>query len=40
MNPESGQLRQYSKFVMRLMPKVLKQQYFPNNPEVWSDGVA
>ena len=38
MNPESGQLRQYSKFVMRLMPKVLKQQYFPNNPEVWSDG--
>jgi hypothetical protein len=37
-NPESGNMRQYSKFVMRLMPKILKQQYFPNNPEVWTDG--
>lgn len=37
-NPASGELRQYSKFVFNLMPKILKQQYFPNNPEVWTDG--
>ena len=34
----SGNMRQYSKFVMKLMPKSLKQQYFPNNPEVWTEG--
>lgn len=37
-NPESGELRQYSRFVFNLMPKILKQQYFPNNPEAWTDG--
>lgn len=37
-NPDSGILRQYPRFTMKLMPKVLKQQYFPNNPEVWTDG--
>lgn len=37
-NPNSGELRQYSRFVFNLMPKVLKQQLFPNSPENWTDG--
>lgn len=37
-NPDSGELRQYSRFVFNLMPKILKQQLFPNSPEHWTDG--
>ena len=36
-NPQNG-LRQYSKFVFGLMPKSLKQEFWPDNPEVWIDG--
>lgn len=32
------QIRPYSSYVLRLMPKALKQWYFPNNPEVWTEG--
>lgn len=35
---DSTKLRPYSTYVLSLMPKPLKQQYFPNNPEVWTDG--
>jgi hypothetical protein len=35
-NPE--EMRPYSAYVLRLMPKPLKQQYFPKNPEVWTEG--
>jgi hypothetical protein len=35
---ETGQERPYSSYVLNLMPKALKQQYFPNNPEVWTEG--
>lgn len=35
---ETGELRPYSTYVLRLMPKALKQWYFPNNPEVWTEG--
>lgn len=38
LDKSSGQIRKYSKYVLDLMPKALKQEYFPNNPEVWSDG--
>jgi len=38
LNPGGGELRQYPKFTLKLMPKVLKQQFFPNNPEIWTDG--
>lgn len=30
--------RQYSRYVFNLMPKALKKEYWPNNPELWSDG--
>lgn len=30
--------REYSRYVVSLMPKALKQQYFPHNPEVWTEG--
>lgn len=36
--PGSGKMRQYSKFVFNLMPKALKQQFWPDNPETWTDG--
>ena len=39
LNPESGELRPYSRFVFNLMPKILKQQYWPHNPETWTDGM-
>lgn len=35
---DASRMRQYSAYVLRLMPKALKQQYFPNNPEVWTEG--
>lgn len=35
---ETGEIRPYSTYVLRLMPKALKQWYFPNNPEVWTEG--
>lgn len=35
---ETGELRPYSAYVLRLMPKSIKQWYFPNNPEVWTEG--
>ena len=31
-------IRPYSTYVLGLMPKALKQEYFPNNPEVWTEG--
>lgn len=37
-DPETGIIRPYSTYVLSLMPKVLKQEYFPNNPEVWFEG--
>lgn len=33
-----GQTRKYSSYVLSLMPKALKQEYFPDNPEVWTEG--
>ena len=36
---ETGEIRPYSRYVVeQLMPKALKQEYFPNNPEVWTEG--
>lgn len=35
---KTGEIRPYSTYVMNLMPKSLKQEYFPNNPETWTDG--
>ena len=36
---DTGEIRPYSKYVVeQLMPKALKQEYFPNNPEVWTEG--
>jgi len=35
---DTGEMRPYSTFVMAQMPKALKEWYFPNNPEVWTEG--
>ena len=35
---DTGELRPYSTFVLAQMPKALKQWYFPNNPETWTEG--
>ena len=35
---ETGEDRAYSRYVFGLMPKALKQWYFPNNPELWYEG--
>lgn len=36
---DTGKLRDYSRYVVeKLMPKALKQFYFPNNPEIWTPG--
>ena len=38
-DPNTGIVRPYSKFIVeQAMPKSLKQEMFPNNPEVWTDG--
>jgi len=37
-DPETGILRPYSTYVLSLMPKALKQEMFPNNPEMWYEG--
>ncbi|MFW6015139.1 MAG: hypothetical protein ACOCRK_01725, partial [bacterium] len=37
-NPKNGKKRPYSTFVLGLMPKSLKQEFFPYNPEVWTEG--
>lgn len=37
-DPKSGILRPYSTYVLNLMPKSLKQEYFPYNPEIWNEG--
>ena len=38
-DPETGKIRPYSTFVLtQAMPKILKEQMFPNNPEVWTEG--
>lgn len=38
-DPKTGIVRPYSKFIIeQAMPKALKQEMFPNNPEVWTDG--
>lgn len=31
-------MRPYSTYVLRLMPKSLKQEMFPDNPEMWTEG--
>lgn len=39
-DPETGIERPYSRFIIETnMPKVLKEEMFPNNPEVWTDGI-
>lgn len=36
---KTGEVRPYSRFVLeKQMPKALKQEFFPNNPEVWTEG--
>lgn len=35
---DHSRTREYSRYVVGLMPKALKQQYFPHNPEVWTEG--
>ena len=37
-DPETGIIRPYSTYVLSLMPKALKQEMFPNNPEMWFEG--
>lgn len=38
-DPKTGKERPYSTFVLtQAMPKILKEQMFPNNPEVWTEG--
>ena len=37
-DPQSGIIRPYSTYVLSLMPKTLKQQMFPNNHEIWTEG--
>lgn len=38
-DPKTGIVRPYSKFIVeQAMPKALKQEMFPNNPEVWTEG--
>lgn len=37
-DPQNGILRPYSTYVLSLMPKSLKQEMFPNNPEIWIEG--
>ena len=39
-DPETGIIRPYSTYVLSLMPKALKQEMFPNNPEMWFEGEA
>lgn len=35
---KTGEIRPYSKYIFENMPKALKQEFFPNNPEVWTEG--
>lgn len=38
-DPNTGKERPYSAFILnQAMPKILKEQMFPNNPEVWTEG--
>ena len=38
-DPKTGIVRPYSKFIVeQAMPKALKEEMFPNNPEVWTEG--
>lgn len=38
-DPKTGIVRPYSRFVLeQAMPKVLKEEMFPNNPELWTEG--
>lgn len=37
-DPTHTKLRPYSRYVFGLMPKSLKQWYFPTRPDVWSEG--
>jgi hypothetical protein len=37
-DPETGIIRPYSTYVLGMMPKSLKQEMFPKNPEIWSEG--
>jgi hypothetical protein len=35
---DPDKMRPYSAYVLKLMPKAMKQMYFPNNPEIWTEG--
>ena len=38
-DPKTGKIRPYSRFIVETaMPKALKQEMFPNNPEIWTEG--
>ena len=38
-DPDTGIVRPYSTFIIKqVMPKSLKQEMFPDNPEVWTEG--
>lgn len=37
-DPVTGIIRPYSTYVLSLMPKILKQEMFPHNPEMWFEG--
>ena len=37
-DPEHKRMRDYSTFVLSLMPKSLKQEYFPTRPDIWKEG--
>lgn len=38
-DPTHTAMRKYSSFVLSLMPKSLKQDYFPTRPDVWTEGA-
>lgn len=38
-DPKTGIVRPYSRFILeQAMPKALKEEMFPNNPEIWTEG--
>lgn len=38
-DPTHTRIRPYSRYVFGLMPKSLKQQYFPTRPDIWTEGT-
>lgn len=37
-DPTGERIRPYSTYVLSLMPKAIKQEYWPNRPDLWTDG--